>query len=279
MQDSSTTQISFEFFPPKSKDMETSLWNSVAALEYLQPRFVSITYGAGGGTRDRTHKIISKILKETNLIPASHLTCIGSSRDEIKEIAENYWNHGVKHIVALRGDLPDGYIHPQYGYDYAWQLVRALKSLHDFEISVAGYPEKHPEAKTLADDLDNLRRKVDAGATRVITQFFFDNNKFYEFINHIERMNLKVEIVPGILPINNFTQVVKFAESCNSAIPKHYYDSFSNAETDDDKKNISKKLVIDQCLDLCANKINKFHFYTLNRSEIIIEICKALNIK
>ena len=164
--------ISFEFFPPKSEEMENLLWRSIKDLEVLNPDFVSITYGAGGGTRDRTHKLISKILLETNLIPASHLTCIGSSRKEIKNIADNYWQEGVKHIVALRGDLPEGYIHPNDGYDYAWQLVEGLKSLHDFEISVAGYPEKHPEAKTLESDIENLKLKVDAGATRVITQFF-----------------------------------------------------------------------------------------------------------
>ncbi|MBT4922687.1 MAG: methylenetetrahydrofolate reductase [NAD(P)H] [Rickettsiales bacterium] len=278
MLDSKDIQISFEFFPPKTEAMEALLWESVESLQFLKPRFVSVTYGAGGGTRDRTHKIISKIIEETALVPASHLTCIGSSKAEIKDIAEDYWDKGVKHIVALRGDLPDGYIHPADGYDYAWQLVEALKSFKDFEISVAGYPEKHPEAKTLIDDLDNLKRKIDSGATRVITQFFFDNNKYYEFLNHIERMNLKAEIVPGILPIMNFNQVIKFAEGCNSHVPKKYYDLFAQAKTDNDKKALAEKLVIDQCLDLKANNINNFHFYTLNRSETILAICKALNI-
>jgi methylenetetrahydrofolate reductase (NADPH) len=271
-------KISFEFFPPKTDEMEQQLWSSIKALEGLDPCFVSVTYGAGGSTRDRTHNIIYKILKKTNLIPASHLTCVGSSAEEIKNIANDYWDKGVKHIVALRGDLPDGYIHPVDGYNNAWELVSALKSLHDFEISVAGYPEMHPKAKNMEEDLNNLKLKVDAGATRVITQFFFDNNKYYEFLNKVEQLNIDAEIVPGILPINNFDQVVKFANSCNSSIPKSYYALYNGVKDKNELKKISTNLAIEQCIDLQKNNIRNFHFYTLNKSEIILAICKALKL-
>ena len=271
-------KISFEFFPPKTDEMEQQLWSSIKALEGLDPCFVSVTYGAGGSTRDRTHNIIYKILKKTNLIPASHLTCVGSSAEEIKNIANDYWDKGVKHIVALRGDLPDGYIHPVDGYNNAWELVSALKSLHDFEISVAGYPEMHPKAKNMEEDLNNLKLKVDAGATRVITQFFFDNNKYYEFLNKVEQLNIDAEIVPGILPINTFDQVVKFANSCNSSIPKSYYALYNGVKDKNELKKISTNLAIEQCIDLQKNNIRNFHFYTLNKSEIILAICKALKL-
>ena len=273
-------QYSFEFFPPDSLDKENKLWEAVKILENLNPNFVSVTYGAGGSTRSRTHKIINKILVETNLAPAAHLTCIGASAKEINDIALNYWKMGVKHIVALRGDLPNGYEHPDDGYDYAWQLVVALKKIADFEISVAGYPEKHPQAKTIEDDLDNLKRKIDSGATRVITQFFYDNNKFYEFLNLIEKKSIKAEIVPGILPINNFNQVVRFAKDCNSSIPDNYFTLFDEIEPGNQEKQLllSKQLVISQCKDLFANGVKNFHFYSLNRSELILAICKEFAI-
>jgi methylenetetrahydrofolate reductase (NADPH) len=270
--------ISFEFFPPKTDVMEQQLWSAIEALKGLCPKFVSVTYGAGGSTRDRTHNIIYKILEKTNLVPASHLTCVGSSAHEIQNIANNYWQKGVKHIVALRGDLPEGYIHPDDGYNNAWELVAALKSLHDFEISVAGYPEMHPKAKSMEEDLNNLKLKVDAGASRVITQFFFDNNKYYEFLNKVEQLNIDAEIVPGILPINNFEQVVKFADSCNSSIPSKYFRLFDGINDKDELKKISTDLAIEQCLDLQKNNVTNFHFYTLNKSEMILAICKALKL-
>ena len=270
--------VSFEFFPPKTDVMEQQLWSAIEVLQGLNPKFVSVTYGAGGSTRDRTHNIIYKILEKTDLVPASHLTCVGSSAEEIKNIADNYWFKGVKHIVALRGDLPEGYVHPDDGYNNAWELVAALKSLHDFEISVAGYPEMHPKAKTMEEDLNNLKRKVDAGATRVITQFFFDNNKYYDFLNKVEQLNIDAEIVPGILPINNFEQVVKFADSCNSSIPSKYFKLFDGIDDKGELKKISTDLAIEQCLDLQKNNVTNFHFYTLNKSEMILAICKAIKL-
>jgi methylenetetrahydrofolate reductase (NADPH) len=269
-------QFSFEFFPPKTEAMEVTLWQSIELLQQLKPRFVSVTYGALGSTRDRTHRIIARILKDTKLIPASHLTCIGSTAAEIREVALSYWQIGVRHIVALRGDLPEGYKQSQFSYSYAFELVEALKAIADFEISVAGYPEKHPEARTMQEDLDNLKRKIDAGATRVITQFFFNNDRYYEFLNHAERMNLQIEIVPGILPIINFNQVIKFSEQCNSKIPENYYAAFASCNSEDEKRMVALHLALKQCLDLEQNGVNNFHFYTLNRAEMVTKICQAL---
>jgi len=272
-------KFSFEFFPPKNRSMSISLWKTIDKLSKLNPHFVSVTYGAGGTTRDRTHQIIKKISNQTNLNPVPHLTCIGSSKKEIEKIVRRYLKIGVKHIVALRGDLPQGYIHPKDGYDYAWQLVQGLKQIYDFEISVAGYPEKHPEAKTMDDDLDNIKRKVDSGATRIITQFFFDNNKFYEYKNLLEQKQIKVNMVPGILPIVNFSQTVKFAKACGASIPKHFYSLFDNSNDNSITPIISSHIAIKQCQELQQYGINQFHFYTLNRAELMLAICHILGIK
>lgn len=269
--------ISFEFFPPKNRAMSLALWRAVQKLETLNPEFVSVTYGAGGSTRERTHKTIQKILKNTQLKPASHLTCIGASKAEIAQIAKKYWKMGVRHIVALRGDLPDGYQHPQDGYDYAYELVAGLKEIADFEISVAGYPEKHPEAKSLEADLDNLKRKIDAGANKVITQFFFDNNKFYDYLNLIEKKQIKAQIIPGILPIVNFEQMLKFAKMCETHVPDHFHQLFAKQFTDENSRNLlAAHVAMAQCTDLVKNGINNFHFYTLNRAELVLAICHIL---
>ena len=260
--------------------MSLALWKTIKKLETLNPSFVSVTYGAGGTTRENTHRTIKNILKKTSLTPVPHLTCIGSSASEIEDIARQYLKMGVKHIVALRGDLPAGYIHPKDGYNFAWELVAGLKKIADFDITVAGYPEKHPEAKTMAADIDNLKRKIDCGATKIITQFFFDNNKFYEYRNLLEKKQLKVDLVPGILPIVNFAQTVKFASLCNSSIPKYMYRLFDESLTDATIRQIlAAHIAIKQCEDLAKNGVEEFHFYTLNRAELMLAICHILDIK
>jgi methylenetetrahydrofolate reductase (NADPH) len=273
-------KVSFEFFPPKNDAMDQTLWSSIKSLAPLQPEFVSVTYGAGGSTRERTHNTISRILKETDLKPASHLTCIGASKDEIKEIAQQYWDMGVKHIVALRGDLPEGYVHPQDSYNYGYELVGALKKVADFEISVAAYPEKHPEAKSFADDIDNLKRKIDNGATRAITQYFFDCDHYFEFLNKLEQANIKIPIVPGILPITNFAQTVKFSKACDTSIPQWLYELFADLDVNSPSKALlSAYVAIEQCRILSSNGINQFHFYTLNRADLTLAICHILGIR
>lgn len=275
---SNKLNISLEFFPPKTRSMSISLWKAIEKLSTLNPHFVSVTYGAGGTTRERTNQTIKKILEKTELTPVPHLTCIGSSKEEINNIAKKYLKIGVKHIVALRGDLPQGYTHPNNGYDFAWQLVSGLKKIADFEISVAGYPEKHPEAKNMDEDIDNIKRKVDNGATRIITQFFFDNNKFYDYLNLLEQKQIKASVVPGILPIVNFKQTIKFAKACNTTIPKSFYKLFDDSITDPIARQIlASHVAITQCQDLKNNGINEFHFYTLNRAELILAICHILN--
>jgi methylenetetrahydrofolate reductase (NADPH) len=269
--------FSFEFFPPKTAALEASLWQAIMKLEPLNPDFVSVTYGAGGTTRERTHNTIQKILEKTNLSPASHLTCIGAGKEEIEEIAQKYLKLGVKHIVALRGDLPEGHDHKNDEYQYASDLIYALRKQGDFEISVAGYPEKHPEAKSLSEDIDNLKRKIDAGASRVITQYFFDNNVFYEYLNLVEKKQIKASIVPGIMPIVNFKQTVNFSKGCDTKIPEEFYELFDESFVDQSSRHLlAGHVAIRQCLDLMKNGISNFHFYTLNRADLTYAICHIL---
>jgi methylenetetrahydrofolate reductase (NADPH) len=275
--------VSFEFFPPKTDEMEQRLWRSINKLKHLKPNFVSVTYGAGGTTRKRTHGTIKRILSETDLRPASHLTCIGASKQEIDEIARNYWNMGVRHIVALRGDMPASspnyQLHPG-GYQNANELVEALKKIADFEISVAGYPEKHPEAPTMEIDIENLKRKVDAGADKIITQFFFDSENYLRFIDKCLAAKINIPIIPGILPVTNFKQVKHFAKMCGAKIPKWMSDIFEDM---DDKKEtrklIAAMVAIEQCRILYKNGVDNFHFYTLNRADLVIAICHILGIR
>lgn len=269
-------KLSFEFFPPKSEDLELSLWQSISDLEVLKPDFFSVTYGAGGSTRDRTFKILSEIAKRTNIPAACHLTCIASTKAELQEIAENLWQGGVKHILALRGDLPEGYIHPKDGYNYAYELVAALRQIHDFEISVAGYPEKHPEALSLAQDIENLQKKISAGASRVITQFFFDNNKFVEYLNLLQARNIKTPIVPGILPITAFNQVKNFAAKCDATIPEFLQNKFTKCKNPEDEYKIARDFAIEQCLFLKELGVSEFHFYTLNKAKLTKEIVENI---
>jgi len=275
--------VSFEFFPPGSEKMEQTLWHSIERLAPLSPRFVSVTYGADGSTRERTHGIVSRILRETHLTAAPHLTCVGASRGEIDDIARQYWDIGVRHIVALRGDPPkdsDGYApHPE-GYAYAADLVAGLKRVADFDVSVAAYPEVHPEAPSAAFDLDNLKRKLDAGASRAITQFFFDIEDFLRFRERCAAAGIAAPIVPGILPITRFPQLQRFAEGCGATVPDWLVHRFDGLDDDAGTRQlIAASVAIEQARELQRYGVLEFHFYTLNRSELTYAICHALGVR
>ncbi len=276
-------QVSFEFFPPNSEKMNQTLWKSIERLAALEPRFVSVTYGADGSTRERTHAAVERIASETSLTAAPHLTCIGADRAEIDDIAREYWDMGIRHLVALRGDPPadvaDYKPHPN-GYSYAAELVAGLREVADFDISVAAYPEVHPEAANALADLDNLRRKLDAGATRAITQFFFDVDKFLRFRDLCAAAGIESSIVPGILPITRFPQLQRFAEQCGASVPEWLSQRFAGLEDDaETRQMIAASLAIEQVRKLQAEGIDEFHFYTLNRSELTFAICHALGVR
>ena len=274
--------VSFEFFPPKSEKMEAQLWDAITQLAPLSPSFVSVTYGAGGSTRERTHATVSRIVKETDLVPAAHLTCVAASKDEIAEIADQYWEAGVRHIVALRGDPPpsDGerfVPHPQ-GYAGAAELVAGLRDRHDFEISVAAYPEMHPEAASVEADLDNLKRKLDAGATRAITQFFFSNDAYFRFLDKVLAAGITAPILPGIMPVTNFEAIRRM--SANTEIPGWLEATFEGL---DDRAGpralVAAVVAAEQCRRLYAGGVRDFHFYTLNRAEQAYAICQLLGLR
>jgi methylenetetrahydrofolate reductase (NADPH) len=276
-------QVSFEFFPPHSEKMEATLWESVQRLKELSPRFVSVTYGADGSTRERTHAAVERIVTETDLTAAPHLTCIGSSRGEIDDIARDYWDMGVRHLVALRGDPPQGSTgyspHPD-GYAYASDLVAGLKKVADFDISVAAFPEVHPEASSPIADLENLKRKIDAGASRAITQFFFDTDVYLRFRDLAVAAGIDTHIVPGILPITRFPQLQRFAETCGATVPDWLSERFAGLEDDaETRKMIAANVAIEQVRILQSEGVNEFHFYTLNRSELTVAICHALGVR
>ena len=276
-------QVSFEFFPPKTEKMEQNLWESIKTLEPLQPRFVSVTYGAGGSTRERTHSTVERILKETELTPAAHLTCVGASRDEIDSIARDYWELGVRNIVGLRGDPPEPDTpfapHPD-GYANAAELVAGLKAIAPFDISVAAYPEMHPDSGTREADLDNLKRKVDAGADRAITQFFFSADCFFRFQDAVADAGMDIEVVPGILPVSNVAQTRRFAETCGATIPGWLNGLFEGL---DDlpaaRQLIAATVAAEICGQLYAGGVRHFHFYTLNRAELSYAICHLLGVR
>jgi methylenetetrahydrofolate reductase (NADH) len=274
--------VSFEFFPPKSVAMEQTLWQAVTRLAPLAPRFVSVTYGAGGSTRERTHATVARIRRETELEPAAHLTCVGASREEIDAVARGYWDAGIRHIVALRGDPPaggNGYTPHPLGYAGAFDLVAGLKRIADFDISVAAYPEVHPEAVSEAADLDNLKRKLDAGATRAITQFFFDVDRYLRFRDRVAAAGIAAPVVPGILPIVDFAQAKKFAAACGASVPSRLEAEF--VEVDDDphaRAAVSERVAVAQCRRLIDAGIEALHFYTLNRAELVSAICASLGI-
>jgi methylenetetrahydrofolate reductase (NADPH) len=275
-------EVSFEFFPPKTEKMEETLWQSVARLAPLRPAFVSVTYGAGGTTRERTHATVVRILNETGLVPAAHLTCVGASKDEVLEVADHYWEAGIRHIVALRGDPPEGQAyapHPQ-GFAFAADLVAGLKQRHDFEISVAAYPETHPQALSPAGDIDNLKRKMDAGATRAITQFFFDPDSYFRFMDRVGAAGISVPVVPGILPVTNFAQVAKFSAMCGAHVPDWLRDLFEGLDDDPETRRLVAAMVAaEQCRALYAGGARAFHFYTLNRADLTYAICHILGLR
>lgn len=275
--------VSFEFFPPKSDEMEAKLWEAVLQLSPLAPSFVSVTYGAGGSTRERTHATVNRILRETTLTPAAHLTCVGASKAEVDSVADAYWQAGVRHIVALRGDMPPGEgayrPHPQ-GYAYAADLVAGLKRRHDFEISVATYPEKHPEAPNLQADIDALKRKIDAGATRAITQYFFNVTHFQRFMEKAAAQGISIPIVPGILPVTNFAQVQKFSAMCGAEVPDWLKTMFNGLDENPQMRNLVAVYVAAlQCRLLQRLGATHMHFYTLNRAELVSAICHILGLR
>ena len=269
--------VSFEFFPPRTSEMEQTLWNSIDRLSSLKPKFVSVTYGANSGERDRTHSIIKGIKDRTGLEAAPHLTCIDATPAELRIIARDYWNNGIRHIVALRGDLPPGSGKPEM---YASDLVTLLKEVADFDISVAAYPEVHPEAKSAQADLLNLRRKVDAGANRAITQFFFDVESYPRFRDRCVSAGIDVEIIPGILPVSNFKQAKKFADMTNVRIPAWMAQMFDGLDDDaETRKLVGANIAMDMVKILSREGVKDFHFYTLNRAEMSYAICHTLGVR
>ncbi len=275
--------VSFEFFPPATEKMEQTLWNSIEKLAPLSPRFVSVTYGAGGSTRERTHATVKRILDETDLTPAAHLTCVGAAKENVDDVASGYWEAGIRHIVALRGDPPEGHghfrPHPR-GYRCAAELVSGIKAIGDFEISVAAYPEVHPDALSPGADLDNLKRKIDNGANRAITQFFFEVEDYFRFVDKVRDAGISVPIVPGILPVTNFSKLVFFAHKCGAKVPDWLSDLFDGLDDAPDVRQlVAATVAAELCTRLADQGINEFHFYTLNRSELTTAICRILGIR
>ena len=274
--------ISFEFFPPKTPALEAQLWSCIERLATLGPNFVSVTYGAGGSTQERTHATVLRIAQETQLIPAAHLTCVGATVEAVDEVAQRYWAAGVKHIVALRGDAPSGeaYVPHPGGYAYAADLVTGLRRVADFEITVAAYPETHPQAASPEADLDNLKRKLDAGATRAISQVFFDNGIFLRFLDRALAAGIKAPIVPGIMPVTNFAQAAKFCASCGTSVPKWMESLFDGLDDDiETRRMVAAATTAEQVRILQANGIDEFHFYTLNRPDLVYAIARILGVK
>ncbi len=271
--------VSFEFFPPTTEGMEQTLWQSIEKLSRLKPKFVSVTYGANSGTRDRTHKVIKDIKERTGLVAAPHLTCIDAGRDELCQIAKDYWDNGIRHIVALRGDLPPGSI--QRPEMYAADLVALLKSVADFDITVAAYPEVHPEAPTAQADLLNLKRKIDAGANRAITQFFFDVESYLRFRDRCAAIGIESEIIPGILPVSNYKTLLKFAGFTNVKVPNWLHQRFEGIEDSDQttRNLLGASVAIDMVRVLAREGVKDFHFYTLNRAELTFAICHTLGVR
>lgn len=281
-------KVSFEFFPPKTEEMETTLWESIRRLAPLNPEFVSVTYGAGGSTRERTHRTVKRILDETHLKPAAHLTCVDASREEVDEVIRAYWEGGVRHIVALRGDPPPnaqnggfGDYKPRTdGYQNATELTAAIKRIGDFEVSVGVYPEKHPQSPSLAFDLDVLRQKVDAGATRGISQFFFEPATFLRFRDAVADAGIRIDLTPGIMPVTNFKGLRRMAAACDAAIPGWLESLFDGLDDDaETRKLLASAVAVEMCLGLEREGVENFHFYTLNRADLVFAIGRILGLK
>ncbi len=283
-------RVSFEFFPPKSAEMEQSLWESIARLAPLKPNFVSVTYGAGGSTRERTHATVKRILAETMLTPAAHLTCVAATRDDIDAVIEAYAQAGVRHIVALRGDPPGGigerYAPHPGGYRNAADLVAGIKrlvdikGLADIEVSVSAYPEKHPDSPSIAADIDMLKAKVDAGATRAMTQFFFENSLYFRYLDRVRAAGIDIPIVPGILPVQNFKQTRNFAARTGASVPAWLAERFDGLDDDPaTRKLIAAAVAAEQAIDLVDHGVTDFHFYTMNRADLVYAICHLLGLR
>ncbi len=276
--------VSFEFFPPKTEEMEATLWASIERLAPLGPSFVSVTYGAGGSTRERTHNTVARIVRETRLKPAAHLTCVAATKDEVDSVVRGYRDAGVRHIVALRGDPVGGpgtvyEAHPG-GYAQACDLIEGIRGIGDFEISVSAYPEKHPEAASLDADIDALKKKIDAGATRAITQFFFDNELYLRYVEKVRARGIDIPIVPGILPVQNFKQTANFAARTGASVPAWLATRFEGLEDDvATRKLVAAAVAAEQVLDLVDEGVSDFHFYTMNRADLVYAICHLLGLR
>ncbi|KTS14685.1 5,10-methylenetetrahydrofolate reductase [Methylobacterium indicum] len=277
-------RVSFEFFPPKTPEMETTLWSSIERLAPLSPSFVSVTYGAGGSTRERTHNTVSRLVRETDLKPAAHLTCVAATKGEVDEVVRAYHEAGVRHIVALRGDPADGVgtayaAHPG-GYERSCDLVAGIKRIGDFEVSVSAYPERHPEAGSLDQDLDALKAKVDCGADRAITQFFFDNDLFFRYLDRVQARGINIPIIPGILPVQNFKQAANFARRTGASVPDWLAARFEGLDDDvATRKLVAAAVAAEQVLDLVDRGVTDFHFYTMNRADLVYAICHLLGLR
>ncbi len=282
--DAPALRVSFEFFPPKTAEMEASLWDAVQRLAPLAPDFVSVTYGAGGTTRERTHATVERIVRETPLKPAAHLTCVGASRAEVNDVVRGYHAAGVRHIVALRGDPPGGLdqpyqAHPQ-GYQATADLITGIKAIGDFEVSVSAYPEKHPQSPNLLHDIEMLKRKVDAGADRAISQFFFDNAVFYRFRDLVAAAGLDIPIVPGIVPVQNFRQTANFARRAGATIPGWLAERFAGLENDAaTRRLVAAAVCAEQVLDLIDHGVTDLHFYTMNKADLVFAICHLIGMR
>jgi methylenetetrahydrofolate reductase (NADPH) len=276
--------VSFEFFPPASPEMEVTLWGSIKRLAPLGPNFVSVTYGAGGSTRERTHATVSRILKETAIKPAAHLTCVAAAREEIDAVVSAYWEIGVRHIVALRGDLQGGpgtkFCPHTKGYATSAELVAGIKRLGDFEVFVSTYPEGHPESPSPDSDIDVLKAKIDAGATRAITQFFFENESYLRFLDKARARGIHIPIIPGIVPVQSFKQTANFAQRAGASVPHWLADRFEGLDNDPEtRKLVAATVAAEQVLDLVDHGIKEFHFYTMNRADLVYAICHLLGLR
>ncbi|GAB5507339.1 MAG: methylenetetrahydrofolate reductase [NAD(P)H] [Rhizobiaceae bacterium] len=276
--------VSFEFFPPRNDDMEARLWETVKRLEPLAPHFVSVTYGAGGSTRERTARTVNRILNQSRLVPAAHMTCVDASRAEVDEVVGEFVSMGIRHFVALRGDPAEGVgaryrPHPE-GYSNGAELVAAIRNQGDFDVSVSAYPEKHPESPDFATDFDMLKRKVDNGATRAITQFFFDNDLYERYVERARRAGIYIPIVPGILPVHNFGQVANFASRCGAHVPAWLAERFDGLQNDAQTHAlVAAAVASEQVLDLIERGVSDFHFYTMNRADLAFAICHMIGIR
>jgi methylenetetrahydrofolate reductase (NADPH) len=276
--------VSFEFFPPKTEEMEKTLWEAVTRLAPLAPNFVSVTYGAGGSTRERTHATVKRILDETPLTPAAHLTCVAATRDEVDQVIRDYCAAGVRHIVALRGDPTSGagarYAPHPGGYENGADLVGGIKRICDVEVSVSAYPEKHPDSPNVESDIDMLKAKVDAGATRAITQFFFENDLYFRYLDRVRARGINVPVVPGILPVQNFKQTKNFAERTGASVPAWLAERFEGLDDDPaTRKLIAASVAAEQVLDLVDRGVTNFHFYTMNRADLVYAVCHLLGLR